>query len=564
MEEEEGCSWYNLICHGKNLLTSGVESIAESAFHAVTSAFAAAAEWALHTLSSFWMKPEFVDLSGNADVAWMHTSLAPYVTVAVVVSVLIAAGQIMWTQRGAPLKELGKSLATVVVVSGVGVLSVAVLMEAANEFSIFLVHSTGETGFTTAGEVGFTSLVGISALSSPIVGLGTVFFCAIIAFFVGVVQIMLLFVRSAMLLLLASVLPLATAATNTAWGKEWAKKIIGWTAAFILFKPVVAIIIALGATLIADEGQVDLQDAINAEIARLGCDASSVDCQQSAMSNVMGQAIADGGDGGLSRFLMGIVILAISLFALPALLRFTVPAMSALGAGAGAGVGAMIGGASSALATGAIRAKLGGAGALARGAGSTVASSSSGGSAAGGGQASGAGPSGGSGSVGQSPGGTGPGGSNSAGGNTSPGGTGSSRGGTTGGGSAPSGAGAPSNQGGSENESSSFGSPSAQGAIATTSATGSGPDSNTGGRSSPGGSGTGRHSAATTASGSGSATGGMQLSPGVGRTPGLSPSETSARSAQAVGQGSQTGARMSSEAPLASGSHESIPKDSHE
>lgn len=146
--EEEGCAFYDLICHGKSLVGAGVESVAGGALEAAAGAMMAGADAVLNALGTFWLRPDFVDLPTNSDVSWLQSSLAPFVTVAVVVSVLIAGGQIIWTQRGAPLKELGKSLAIVVTVSGTGLLALGLLIDAGNEFSVWIIESSGETGFS--------------------------------------------------------------------------------------------------------------------------------------------------------------------------------------------------------------------------------------------------------------------------------------------------------------------------------------------------------------------------------------------------------------------------------
>lgn len=353
MEEEEGCAFYDLICHGKSLVASGVESVAGGALEAVTGAMMAGAEAVLNALGTFWLRQDFVDLPTNSDVAWLQSSLAPFVSVAVVVSVLVGAGQVIWNQRGAPLKELGKSLATVIVVSGTGLIALGLLIDVGNDFSVWIIESSGEEGFS--------SLAG-GMLNNPSAGMGFMLLGAIVALVVGAIQIMLLFVRSAMLLLLASVLPLATSATNTAWGKEWAKKLLGWTIAFILFKPAAAIVIALGLNMLADEEHTPFEDLMNAEVGRLGCDAGSQECQREALGNVMGGAIDVGSDGSLTRFLMGLVILIASVITLPALMRFIVPATSSIGSGGG-GLGSALGGAAVAatgvMASGAVSAKFG-------------------------------------------------------------------------------------------------------------------------------------------------------------------------------------------------------------
>ena len=49
-------------------------------------------------------------------------------------------------------------------------------------------------------------------------------------------------VRSGMLVILAGILPTTAAFTNTEMGRQWFQKAVGWTIAFILYKPAAAIV----------------------------------------------------------------------------------------------------------------------------------------------------------------------------------------------------------------------------------------------------------------------------------------------------------------------------------
>ena len=66
-----------------------------------------------------------------------------------------------------------------------------------------------------------------------------------------------------MLILLLGVLPIAAAATNTEMGRGWFKQIIAWLLAFILYKPVAAIVYATAIRL-------DLEQRQGPELRRRG------------------------------------------------------------------------------------------------------------------------------------------------------------------------------------------------------------------------------------------------------------------------------------------------------
>lgn len=116
----------------------------------------------------------------------------------------------------------------------------------------------------------------------------------LLAFLGSVIQIMLMLVRGGMLVLLVGTLPLIAAFSNTEMGHQWFRKATAWLLAFALYKPAAAIIYAVAFKL--------------------------------------------GGQQGALALLDGVMMLFLAILALPALLRFLVPATSALASGGGAGV----------------------------------------------------------------------------------------------------------------------------------------------------------------------------------------------------------------------------------
>jgi type IV secretion system protein TrbL len=117
----------------------------------------------------------------------------------------------------------------------------------------------------------------------------------------SLIQIVLMLIRSAMLVLLGSTLPLAAAATNTEVGKAWFKKYCAWTLGFIAYKPAAALIYAAAIKL--------KQEKMFAQ-----------------------------GSSGLLPSLTGVMMMMLAILALPALLRLAVPITAAVGGGS-AGMG---------------------------------------------------------------------------------------------------------------------------------------------------------------------------------------------------------------------------------
>ena len=117
-------------------------------------------------------------------------------------------------------------------------------------------------------------------------------------------------VRSGMLVILAGILPTTAAFTNTEMGRQWFQKAVGWTIAFILYKPAAAIVYSVAFLLMGHNS----------------------------------------GKDGLIGSITGFTLMIVALFALPALMRFVTPMVGAVASGGGAGAGAAVG----AMATGAV------------------------------------------------------------------------------------------------------------------------------------------------------------------------------------------------------------------
>ena len=228
-----------------------------------------------------------------------------------VISVLIAAGQMMWTRKGQPLTELLSSLLKFAIINAASVSGVTMLLDSGDKFSAWIIKQATDEGFEKA----LSSLMGPEVFKSEI-SMGIAIFAivmGIIAIIVSVIQIGLLIVRSAMALILVGTLPLAFSATNTSWGKQWSQKHVSWLIAFILYKPVASLVYAAAFKVFGSFGKIDGDD---------------------------GQRMV--------YFVSGLVLMVGALFALPAMMRLIVPAVgAAAGAGGAMFAGAAVGGAAS-------------------------------------------------------------------------------------------------------------------------------------------------------------------------------------------------------------------------
>jgi len=300
------------------LVGGAVSSLAGDAITALAKAVLGALGHAVEWASTLWVgigTPPVADGAGQATgtVAFLQQNLLVFTSGLAVLCTLLGAGRIVYHEhKAAQLRELGRYLITYVLVSAAAAGAASVLIGGSDQMASWFINqasagsgfaghlatllglATAGTSYATGAPAGFTvGLAGTVATAFIAIVLG------IIAFLATVIQIMLMLVRGGMLVLLVGTLPLVAAFSNTEMGLQWFRKASAWLLAFALYKPAAAIVYAVAFDLAGQPGALALLD--------------------------------------------GVMMLVLAILALPALLRFVVPATSAL-AGAG-GSGAMLAGA---------------------------------------------------------------------------------------------------------------------------------------------------------------------------------------------------------------------------
>lgn len=313
----EGLDALNLGCHAGQAL----EDAANDTVKNMAKAIADAVGQTVQTLGTFWVNvgtPSLTTAPGGATasdpVLFLQNSLYFWTAALAVLSVLVGAAKMIIERRGAPLRDLARSLATLIVVSGAGVAAVGLLTMSADQFSSWIItNSTNGTSFND----NITGMLALSA-TSPI-GSIMIILLGLIAILASVLQIVLMIVRGGLLVVLTGIFPTAAAFTNTEAGKGWFQKCTAWLIAFILYKPAAAIIYA------------------------------------TAFQLSGAKIFGNGGDGkdfgsALLTTVTGLALMVIALFAMPALMRFVTPMVGAVASGSGAlAAGAVAGVASGAI-----------------------------------------------------------------------------------------------------------------------------------------------------------------------------------------------------------------------
>jgi hypothetical protein len=262
------------------------------------------------TLSTFWVSMPTTNLTtqdgmtASPVVGFLDSELSYWTLTLAVLSVILGGIRMVWEQRGAPLKDLLRSLLTLTLVAGLGLGVISILVIAADEFSAAIIErSTDGKGFADAMSV-------LVMVNQPGIGVFILIILGLVGLLASLVQIVLMVVRSGMLVILAGILPTTAAFTNTEMGRQWFQKAMGWTIAFILYKPAAAIVYAVAFQLMGSFS----------------------------------------GTNALIGSITGFALMIVALLALPALMRFVTPMVGALASGSGGGAAAAAG----AMATGAV------------------------------------------------------------------------------------------------------------------------------------------------------------------------------------------------------------------
>ena len=327
------------VCWAKGWLAGGVKAVAESVVDMVASAIATATESVLSFMAKALVSMGGANVGASPSVSWLQSSLHWLTSILALVSVLAAGGMMIWHQRGSPVRDLARSLATLVVVSAAGVTAINLATTAADQFSSWLL-SRSDGMETLAGNMTLflAAAGGLGAFLIIILGLFSIVG--------GLIQVGLLIVRTIFLQLMAGVFPLSASATNTDWGRQWFQKSVSWIVAFVAYKPTVAIIFSFGLRMLKTSG-VDvktlnekIKDICNVDNPTSDDYAKCIEKHPKEFSHLKSDLMEN-----LTGFLQGLIFLLLSVLALSAIMKFIVPAVGALSSGSG---GALMGAAGAA------------------------------------------------------------------------------------------------------------------------------------------------------------------------------------------------------------------------
>lgn len=477
--EKNWYEWGYTDCKAKEKVGEGIEDFANDQVAKAAQSLSDAAAAMMKWLNTWWMEAPKPDLEADpinqviGDLTWYTAAFA-------ILGFLFALGKMVLSQDFKTMIGGVQPIVNLIIVTACYATGIGLLLTAGDELATWLLDRAAKAG---NGE-GDISALAVVTINGGTLGAGGWLIFGLIELIGSIMNFGFMLFRNIILPVLMVFLPTLAAASGTEAGKQAFAKANGYLIAFICFKPVAAVIYALG-----------LWFMNTPAISGFGTGNGKVEDLAVAVVNVC----------------TGIGIMILAALALPALIKFIVP-VAARGAGGFSG-GSALAGAATVAAGAAVIASTGGAGAAAGG-GSAVASGGKAATTGGGGAATASGSS-------SAPPGGGSGASGAAGGSS------------PGGGSGPSGAGSSSSGGGSGAQ--------AGGQPQGSSEGGSGSDQKTGAYSSAGGA-----SGASSAAGGGTASNGdsgSSTAAGSGSA-GSEPSEgASAAGAAATGGSSSVGDR---------------------
>ena len=286
---------------GHSLVQNGLDAIAQQISEAI--------KWLVRTTITWWVGVPSIDLHGQPAIQHLHAWFLP-IALAVTVAGLIAAGLRMALARKAnPLIDVTGGLLVIAVTGAIGTLAPSLLLSAGDAWSNWVLNkSVGEQFGKRMAE-----LLSMSGAAS-----GLVVVLGIVALVLAALQAILMLFRETAILILVGVLPLAAAGAVGPGTRGWIKRVVAWLLALIFYKPAAAAVYATAFTLIGAN------------------------------------------KAGLRAILMGFCALALSLIALPLLIKLFTFATGSVGQASGSGIlGAAVG---ASVAVGSLRAGGGGGG----------------------------------------------------------------------------------------------------------------------------------------------------------------------------------------------------------
>ncbi|WP_328435321.1 hypothetical protein [Nocardia puris] len=213
---------------------------------------------------------------------------------------LFAAGRLALAQRGALAGEAQETILMVgraVLAASLMAAIVTSSTRAGDAFSQWVIDDASAGDADAAVE----RMIRYDLLHSSGLGTMTLIIIGVLGAISALVQLVALVIRQAVLILVVAVLPIAASAAGTGPGGQAYKRLLSWSLAFILWKPVGSLIYAIAFTAVGSP------------------------------------------DSDAQTVLLGLILLVMVVLALPALVALVAPAVTAMGGGGGGAAATLAG-----------------------------------------------------------------------------------------------------------------------------------------------------------------------------------------------------------------------------
>ncbi len=292
------CHFWELTCKAGEAATKATENVLVHAAQEVLTAIGKT----LTSVGTMWVNVSTPNLkpAGSASMGGGQTIvdfIGPrlvWLQIAIFTGCLITMGiKMMWSPDFSTVRELVAGWLKMVIISGAGAVFVNLAVEVCDGYSKWIVS---EAVGSEADAATFASkILDASTVTAGGTGIMVILVAGLLGLLANLVQTMMIYGRSAMLVLLVAFLPVVASAAMTNWGRQWLNKFVSWLIAFLAFKPVAATIYAIAIRLVAGTGS----------------------------------------DDEFTQFILGVIMMILAALALPSLVGFLTPVAAGVGGGGG-------------------------------------------------------------------------------------------------------------------------------------------------------------------------------------------------------------------------------------
>lgn len=261
------CPGFDLLCIGEKAIGSGFGTVSNNAAQDITNFLAsqavAAEKWAIGSAMSLFLNIPGPNLRCHhlspcpgGPIEFLQRDTIWFAGFAGVLGLLIAAIRLALERKASAGKYAVRGMLNITFTFAAGITVITLGEQAGNLYSKWIIgQAMGfDHGLTQAQQAQkLQTDIANLAIRLGVPGTSTtvqttlvlvIIFVAFLGFVGGIAQIFLMLWRSAVLGLLAGLLPISAAASTTETGMAWFRKHVTWILAYLLYGPVAATILA--------------------------------------------------------------------------------------------------------------------------------------------------------------------------------------------------------------------------------------------------------------------------------------------------------------------------------